>query len=148
MKVVLNKDVKNIGKKLQIVEVSEGYARNYLIPRGLASIASSKNVNEAKTKNDALNYKKKVEYEEAIKEKEILESSFIEFKHKVGEGSKLFGSITEKDIADEINNKFHLNINKKKIVIKTPIKNLGNYTVSIKLYEAVIANLKVVVVRL
>lgn len=148
MKVVLNKDIKNIGKKLQIVEVSEGYARNYLIPRGLASIASSKNVNEAKTKNDALNYKKKVEYEEAIKEKEILESSFIEFKHKVGEGSKLFGSITEKDIADEINNKFHLNINKKKIVIKTPIKNLGNYTVSIKLYEAVIANLKVVVVRL
>ena len=148
MKVVLNKDVKNIGKKLQIVEVSEGYARNYLIPRGLASIASSKNVNEAKTKNDALNYKKKVEYEEAIKEKEILESSFIEFKHKVGEGSNLFGSITEKDIADEINNKFHLNINKKKIVIKTPIKNLGNYTVSIKLYEAVIANLKVVVVRL
>ena len=148
MKVVLNKDVKNIGKKLQIVEVSEGYARNYLIPRGLASIASSKNVNEAKTKNDALNYKKKVEYEEAIKEKEILEGSFIEFKHKVGEGSKLFGSITEKDIADEINNKFHLNINKKKIVIKTPIKNLGNYTVSIKLYEAVIANLKVVVVRL
>lgn len=148
MKVVLNKDVKNIGKKLQIVEVSEGYARNYLIPRGLASIASSKNVNEAKTKNDALNYKKKVEYEEAIKEKEILESSFIEFKHKVGEGSKLFGSITEKDIADEINNKFHLNVNKKKIVIKTPIKNLGNYTVSIKLYEAVIANLKVVVVRL
>lgn len=148
MKVVLNKDVKNIGKKLQIVEVSEGYARNYLIPRGLASIASSKNVNEAKTKNDALNYKKKVEYEEAIKEKEILESSFIEFKHKVGEGSKLFGSITEKDIADEINNKFHLNINKKKIVIKTPIKNLGNYTVCIKLYEAVIANLKVVVVRL
>ena len=148
MKVVLNKDVKNIGKKLQIVEVSEGYARNYLIPRGLASIASSKNVNKEKTKNDALNYKKKVEYEEAIKEKEILESSFIEFKHKVGEGSKLFGSITEKDIADEINNKFHLNINKKKIVIKTPIKNLGNYTVSIKLYEAVIANLKVVVVRL
>lgn len=148
MKVVLNKDIKNIGKKLQIVEVSEGYARNYLIPRGLASIASSKNVNEAKTKNDALNYKKKVEYEEAIKEKEILEGSFIEFKHKVGEGSKLFGSITEKDIADEINNKFHLNINKKKIVIKTPIKNLGNYTVSIKLYEAVIANLKVVVVRL
>ncbi len=148
MKVVLNQDVKGLGKKLQIVEVSEGYARNYLIPKKMAAIADNKNINEANTKNQAAAFKKKTEFEEATKQKEIIEKSFIEFRHKVGEGSKLFGSITEKDIADEISKKFKIDINKKKIVITCPIKNLGEYTVSIKLYEGVIAKLKIVVVRL
>ena len=148
MKVVLNQDVKGLGKKLQIVEVSEGYARNYLIPKKLAAIADSKNLNEANTKSQAAAFKKKTEYEEAMKQKGIIDKSFIEFRHKVGEGSKLFGSITEKDISDEVKKKFNIEVNKKKIIINTPIKNLGNYTVSLKLYEGVIANLKIVVVRM
>ena len=146
MKVVLNQDVKGLGKKLQIVDVSEGYARNFLLPRKLAVIADNKNINEANTKNEALKFKKKTEFEDAEKQKELLEKSFIEFKHKVGDGGKLFGSVTEKEIADEIKMKFRLNIDKKKIVINVPIKQLGSYTVDIKLYEGIVAKLKIVVV--
>ena len=146
MKVVLNQDVKGLGKKLQIVDVSEGYARNFLLPRKLAVIADNKNINEANTKNEALKFKKKTESEAAEKQKELLEKSFIEFKHKVGDGGKLFGSVTEKEIADEIKMKFKLNIDKKKIVINVPIKQLGSYTVDIKLYEGIVAKLKIVVV--
>ena len=146
MKVVVNQDVKGLGKKLQIVDVSEGYARNFLLPRKLAVIADNKNINEANTKNEALKFKKKTEFEAAKKQKELLEKSFIEFKHKVGDGGKLFGSVTEKEIADEIKMKFKLNIDKKKIVINVPIKQLGSYTVDIKLYEGIVAKLKIVVV--
>ncbi len=146
MKVVLNQDVKGLGKKLQIVDVSEGYARNFLLPRKLAVIADNKNINEANTKNEALKFKKKTEFEAAEKQKGLLEKSFIEFKHKVGDGGKLFGSVTEKEIADEIKMKFKLNIDKKKIVINVPIKQLGSYTVDVKLYEGIVAKLKIVVV--
>lgn len=148
MKVVLNQDVKGLGKKLQIVEVNEGYARNFLFPRKLAVIADNKNISEANTKNAAIAYKKKTEYDAAVEIKNKIEKSFIEFRHKVGEGSKLFGSVTEKEIADEVNKKFNINVSKKKVVIETPIKNLGTYTVNIKLYEGVIADLKIVVVAL
>ena len=72
MKVVLNQDVKGLGKKLQIVDVSEGYARNFLLPRKLAVIADNKNINEANTKNEALKFKKKTEFEAAEKQKELL----------------------------------------------------------------------------
>ena len=148
MKVVLSQDVKGLGKKLQIIEVSEGYARNFLFPRKLAVVADNKNVSEANTKNAAIAYKKKTEYDAAIEIKNKIEKSFIEFRHKVGEGSRLFGSVTEKEIADEVNKKFNINVSKKKVIIKDAIKNLGTYTVSIKLYEGVIASLKIVVVAL
>ncbi len=148
MKVVLNQDIKGIGKKHQIVEVSEGYARNFLIPKKLVSIADNKALNEAKTKIEAQAFKRKTEKEAAEVDKKKLEGSYIEFRHKVGEGSKLFGSVTEKDISDEINKKFKIVVDKKKISIKEPIKNLGTYNVQVKLYEGVIADLKIVVVGL
>ena len=148
MKVVLNQDIKGIGKKLQVVDVSEGYARNYLIPRKMASIADNKNINEAKTKVDAMNFKKMTEKQEAIEIKEKIEKNYLEFKHKVGDNGKLFGSITEKEIADKINSVYGININKKKIIIKNPIKEIGSYEVNVKLYEGVIANVKIAVVRL
>ena len=125
MKVVLNQDVKGLGKKLQIVEVSEGYARNFLLPKKLASVADGKNINEAKGKIDSQKFKKKTETEEANKNKEILEKGFIEFRHKVGDGSRLYGSVTEKDIAQAIKDKFNIDVNKKKIIIKDQIKSLG-----------------------
>lgn len=146
MKVVLNQDVKGLGKKLQIVEVSEGYARNFLLPKKLASVADGKNINEAKGKIDSQKFKKKTETEEANKNKEILEKGYIEFKHKVGEGSRLYGSVTEKDIAQAIKDKFNIDVNKKKIIIKDQIKSLGTYSVNVKLYEGVIAKLKINVV--
>lgn len=146
MKVVLNQDVKGLGKKLQQIEVSEGYARNFLLPKKLAVIADNKNLNEAKGKIDAQKFKKQTELEKAKADKEILEKGYIEFKHKVGEGSKLYGSVTEKDIAEKIKEKYNLEINKKKITISDQIKNLGSYTVNVKLYEGVIAKLKISVV--
>ncbi len=148
MKVVLNQDIKGIGKKLQVVDVSEGYARNYLIPRKMASIADNKNINEAKTKVEAMNFKKMTEKQEAIEIKEKIEKNYLEFKHKVGDNGKLFGSITEKEIADKVNSVYGININKKKIIIKNPIKEIGSYEVNVKLYEGVIANVKIAVVRL
>lgn len=126
MKVVLNQDVKGVGKKLQVVEVSEGYARNFLLPKKLAVIADNKNINEAQGKISAQKYKKQTELQQANENKKIIENGFIEFKHKVGEGSKLYGSVTEKDIADKIKEKFNIEISKKKITISDPIKNLGN----------------------
>ena len=148
MKVVLNQDIKGIGKKLQVVDVSEGYARNYLIPRKMASIADNKNINEAKTKVEAMNFKKMTEKQKEIEIKEKIEKNYLEFKHKVGDNGKLFGSITEKEIADKINSVYGININKKKIIIKNPIKEIGSYEVNVKLYEGVIANVKIAVVRL
>jgi len=145
MKVILNQDVKGLGKKFETIEVSEGYARNFLLPKKIASLADNKTVNEAQGKIDSQKFKKKTELEEANGNKEKIEKGRIEFKHKVGEGSKLYGSITEKDIADKVKEKFGIEVNKKKISIDVPIKNLGTYSVKIKLYEGVIANLKVIV---
>lgn len=145
MKVVLNQDIKGIGKKLQVVEVSEGYARNFLLPKKLAVVADNKNLNEVQGKISSQKYKKQTELQQANENKKILENGFVEFRHKVGEASKLYGSVTEKDIAEKIKEKFNIEVNKKKITINNPIKNLGNYTVNVKLYEGVVAKLKVTV---
>lgn len=145
MKVVLNQDIKGIGKKLQIVNVSEGYARNYLFPKKLATLADNKSISEANTKKEALQFKKKTEYENALQQKKKIESTEIKFKHKVGEGSKLFGSVTEKEIADELNKQLDMNIQKKKISLNVSIKTVGNFSASVKLYEGVVANIKIIV---
>lgn len=145
MKVVLNQDVKGIGKKLQIVEVSEGYARNFLLPRKLANIADNKSISEANTKSEALKFKKKTEYDNAVSIKEKIENTTIKFKHKVGEGQKLFGSVTEKEIADELNKKLGLDLSKKKVTLNTSIKNVGTFNASIKVYEGVVAKVQIIV---
>ena len=148
MKVIMQKDVKTLGKKGSVVEVSEGYARNYLLPRKLASLADNKSVNEAKTKNDALLFKKQTEIKEAKQLKEKLEKGYIKFKHKIGNNGKLFGSITEKDIAEEIQKVYDVKIDKKKINLKVAIKELGSYTAEVRLYEGIIAEVKISVVSL
>ena len=145
MKVVLNQDVKGIGKKLQIVEVSEGYARNFLLPRKLANIADNKSISEANTKAEALKFKKKTEYDNAVCIKEKIENTTIKFKHKVGEGQKLFGSVTEKEIADELNKKLNLDLSKKKITLNAAIKSVGTFSANVKVYEGVVAKIQVVV---
>lgn len=145
MKVVLNQDIKGVGKKHQLVEVSEGYARNFLLPKKLASVADNKNINESKNKISSIQFKKQTELEQANELKVKIEKEVVKLKHKTGENGRLFGSVTEKEIADEINKKLEININKKKIIMKNAIKQLGAYEVSIKLYEGVIAKIKVVV---
>ncbi len=148
MKVILNQDVKGVGKKLQTVDVSEGYARNFLLPKKLASICDSKSISEAKSKNEAALFKRSEDIKEAELQKSIIEKKYIEFRHKVGENGKLFGSVTEKEIVDEIQKVYNIKIDKKKVLLKSQIKSPGTYTASIKLYEGVTADLKINVVRL
>ncbi len=146
MKVILNKDIKGIGKKLQQVEVSEGYARNYLLPKKLAVIADNKSLNEAKSKNEAIMFKKETLKTEAIQIKNKLEKGYIKFNHKIGDNGKLFGSITEKDISDEILKLYDIKIDKKKIILKNTIKEVGSYYADVKLYEGIVAKIKISVV--
>lgn len=148
MKVVLNQDIKGVGKKLQTVEVSQGYARNFLFPKNLAKPADNKSLNEAKTKIESQNFKKKVEIEEANKLKEKIEKEILKFVIKTGENGKLFGSITEKDIAEKIKEKYLVEINKKKIILKDHIKQIGGYEVSIKIYEGIVAKVKINIVEM
>lgn len=143
MKVVLNQNVKGLGKKLQIVEVSEGYARNYLLPRNIAKLADNIAINETKEKVESQKYKKQTEINEAKKLKTYIESKYIEFRCKVGANGKLFGSVTEKDISEKIKDIYNLDIDKKKISLEMPVKQLGVYIAKIKLYEGIVANLKV-----
>lgn len=146
MKVVLNKDIKGIGKKLQVVEVSEGYARNYLLPKNLAVLANNQSVSEAKTKQSSLDFKKQTKKEEAEKIKNALEGQNLVFNVKVGEGGKLFGSITSKEISEEIKNSQGYEIEKKKIEIEGGIKTAGVYVAKIKLYEGITAIQKIEII--
>lgn len=145
MKVVLNQDIKGVGKKLQVIDVSEGYARNFLLPKKLAVVADNKNMNLVQGKIDSQKFKKQTEIEAANANKKIIENGNIEFKNKVGGDNRLYGSVTEKDIADKIKEKFNIEVNKKKITVSEPIKTIGTYTANIKLYEGVVAKLKITV---
>ena len=148
MKVILNQDVKGIGKKLQTVEVSEGYARNFLIPKKLAKLADNKAVNEVKGKLDSINHKKQEDIKSSNIIKENIEKTIFTSKVKVGNNGKIFGSVTEKDISELLKEKSNISIDKKKIVIDTPIKELGTHIVSVKLSEGIVAKLKINVVKL
>ncbi len=146
MKVILNKDVKGLGKKLDKVEVNEGYARNYLLPKKIAIIADNRSEAEAISKKQAIQFKKDVERENAVSLKEKIEKTVIEFRLKLGEGGKLFGSVTNKEIKEKIQELLNIDIDKKKIELTSPIKTAGMYEANIKLYEGVVAKLKVRVV--
>ena len=148
MKVVLNQDVKSVGKKLQIVEVSEGYARNFLIPKKLAKLLDNKTMNETKGKIDSIKHKKDEDVKNSNIIKEKIEKTFIRIKVKVGSNGKIFGSVTEKDIAENIKEKLQLTVDKKKIIIEPPIKEIGEHTVKLKLAEGITAKLKISVVKL
>ena len=145
MKVVLTENVKGVGKKLDIVNVSEGYARNYLIPRNLAKPAD---IVAAMLISVKCKFKQDTDRELARKQKEEIEKITIEFKLKAAENGKLFGSVTSKEIADELNKIAKIQIDKKKITLEDVIKQTGIYTASIKLYEGIIAKLKVKIVNL
>ncbi|WAM31006.1 50S ribosomal protein L9 [Caldicellulosiruptor naganoensis] len=143
MKVVLLQDVKGLGKKDSIVEVNDGYARNYLIPRKLAVPLTEGLEKHIKEKKEAEQKKKEKELMLAKELADKLEKSFVIIKAKAGENGKLFGSITNKEIADEIKKQLGIDIDKKKIELEDPIKQIGSYEVSIRLYQGVLAKLKI-----
>ena len=146
MKVILQTDVKKVGKKGQIVEASDGYARNFLFPKKLAIPADKQNMNELSAKKASETHKKELEKQASIKIKEKLEKEVLVLKTKAGENGKTFGSITSKEISENIEKEFGDKIDKKKIVIKNSIKSLGMYTVELKLFEGVVCKLKVNVI--
>lgn len=143
MEVLLLADVKGTGKKGQIVKVSDGYGRNCLLKQGLAQIASNATKSEVKSKSEAKQFHHNQEHQEALELKAKLEKLQITMQVKTGENGKMFGSITNKEIADKLN-EMGYNIDKRKIIADT-IKQLGGYNIQVKLFEDVVAKIKVIV---
>lgn len=146
MKVILLKDVKDVGKKDDIVNASDGYARNFLFPRKLAAEATEANLHSLNLKKQAERKKKLEEIEAAQKIADSIKGKEVKLAVKCGEHGRLFGSITGKDIADAINAQLKTNIDKKKIVVDT-IRQLGTYEVEIKIYPEVSTKINATIVE-
>lgn len=132
MEVILLEDVKSLGKKGEIVKVSDGYARNYVLPKKLGVEATSKNLNELKLKKANEEKVAKQKLEEAQAFAKVLEESSVELKMKSGEGGRTFGSISSKEIAQEAKKQLNFELDKKKIILDEPIKTLGVHIVKVK----------------
>ncbi|MCL6639076.1 MAG: 50S ribosomal protein L9 [Firmicutes bacterium] len=143
MKVVLLKDVPGQGKRGDVVNVAEGYARNYLIPRGLAAVASEGKLKELSAQKEAAAQKNRRLEEDARAMAGRLKDLKVIIRTKTGEGGRLFGSVNNKDIADAIAAQHKIVLDKKKLVVKEPIKQLGTYTVTARLHPSVQAEISV-----
>ena len=136
MKVILIQDVKGKGKKGDIVNVADGYAKNFLLKNNLAKLATAEALNENKGQKDALNFKKEQELLSAKELANKISKTSIKMFVKCGENGKIFGSITSKEIADTFA-KQNIEVDKRKIILKEPIKNTGTYKLEIKLHPEV-----------
>lgn len=136
MKVMLTQDVKGQGKKDQIIEVSDGYARNFLLPKKLAVIADAKAVNEARNKEASNLHKIEVAKDEARKIADALTKTTVNIVESAGNDNRLYGAVTSKDIAERLAKDHGITVDKKKIVMTESIKTFGTYKVEIKLYGA------------
>ena len=143
MKVILLQDIKNVGKKDEIINANDGYARNFLFPKNLALEATKDNLLKLQAKKDSKAHKKNLEIEEFKKQAEIVNKLTLEIKVKAGENGKIFGGVTPKEISEELNKKHKIQIDKKKIVLKETIKNVGKFVVDIKFGDGVNAKLDV-----
>lgn len=143
MKVILLEDVQGTGKAGEVVKVSDGYARNKLIPQKLAKEATAKNIKALERENAAKAAQVKAETEEAQKIAEELKNKTLVIETKTGGNGKLFGSITNQDISDEMKKQFGMDIDKKKIQLDSPIKMVGRYKAAAKLYHGVSAVIKI-----
>ena len=143
MKVILLSDIKGVGKKDQVIEASDGYARNFLFPKKLAVEANSTNMNNLKAKQESNQYRKDVEKQEAQKIAEKLKGIMLKVRVKAGENGKIFGGVTSKEISEGLKKDYNIVIDKKKIMLADTVKTLGTITVDIKLYEGVTGKLKV-----
>ena len=138
MKVILKENIKGVGKKDEIINASDGYARNFLFPKNLAVEANAENLSKLKAKNESKEYQKEQEKEAAKKIADKMAKIQLKIQVKAGENGKIFGGVSSKEIAE--------NLDKKKIDLKETIKTLGVRTVEIKLYEGVIGKLKIDVI--
>ena len=144
MKVILNQDVKGLGKKGELVNTSDGYARNFLFPRKLASEANSQAMTELQNRENSKKHKIAVETQEAKVAAAKIEGKIIKVTAKAGQGGRLFGSVTSKEIAAEMKNQFGIDIDRRKITVND-IKAFGTYPATVKLYQGVTAEFKVAV---
>lgn len=145
MKVVLLQDLKGGGKKDEIVEVSDGYARNYLFPRGIAAPATAAAVNEVNAKNEAKQHRAEEQLEQAREQAARLDNREISLTAKAGEGGRLFGSVTAKEIAAAIEEQLGVVVDKRKIALDGDIKAFGKYEAQVKVHAGVVANITVAV---
>ena len=143
MKVILLKDVKGTGKKNEVKEVSDGYARNYLLPKKLAVPADNTNMKELNEKNKSKELKAQKEYEAAVELGKKMEELNVVIYTKAGDGGRLFGSITSKDIAEQIKKQHNIEVDKRKITLDEPIRVLGARFVDIKIHQKVTTRVRV-----
>lgn len=143
MKVILKADIKGVGKKDEVINASDGYARNFLFPKNLAVEANNSNMSKLQAKNDANQYRKDQEKEAAQEIAKKIDQITLKVKVKAGENGKIFGGVSSKEIAEDLEKQYKIKVDKKKINLKETIKMLGTQTVEIKLFEGVIGKLKV-----
>lgn len=142
MKVILQKDVKGLGKKGELVNASDGYARNFLFPKKLATQADAQNLTELRNAEESKQHKIDLEIKSANGNKQKLEGKIIKMTAKAGQNGKLFGSVTAKDIASYITKEFSVKVDKRKITVDD-IKAFGTYNAEVKLYNGIVANVKI-----
>lgn len=143
MKVILLQDVKSLGKKGELVEASDGYARNYLLPRKIAREANAQAMNEYKNAENSKNFKIATQKAQAEQQKKMLEGKKFAMTAKAGQGGRLFGSITAKQVAEEIKKQYNIVVDKRKVVLECDIKEFGTYKAEVKLYTGISANIDV-----
>lgn len=147
MKVIFLQDVKGSGKKGEVKNVADGYARNMLLPKGLAVEATSSNMNKLEGQQSSAQHKADVEKQAALDAAAKLKDQKVIIKAKAGSNDRLFGSVTAANVADAVNAAFGLNIDKKKISLSTDIKNFGSYKAVVKLYTGISESVDVEVVE-
>ncbi|MCI8388411.1 MAG: 50S ribosomal protein L9 [Clostridiales bacterium] len=143
MKVVLTQDVKTQGKKGQLIDVSDGYARNFLLPKGLAIIADNKALNEIKGREASEQHKAAVELANAKEAAAKLEGIVLKFTNQAGSDGRLYGSVTSKEIAEALKSQHNITVDKRKIQLDEPLKTFGKHTVNVKLHTEVLGKINV-----
>lgn len=141
MKVILLQDIKNVGKKDEIINANDGYARNFLFPKNLAVEATKDNLLKLQAKKDSKKHKKDLEIEEFKKQADKIKDITLEIKVKAGANGKIFGGVTAKEISEELKKQYKMEIDKKKISLKETIKNIGRFSADIKFGDGVNAKL-------
>lgn len=146
MKVILKENIKGVGKKDEVINASDGYARNFLFPKNLAVEANAENMSKLKAKQDSNSFKKTQEKEEAQRIADKLSKILLKIKVKAGANGKIFGGVSSKEIAENLEKQYQIKVDKKKIDLRDTIKTLGIFNVDIKLFEGVIGKVKVDVI--
>lgn len=143
MKVILLQDIKALGKKGELCDVSDGYARNYLMPRKLAKEANAQAMNEYKNAENSKKFKIDSQKAEAEAYKKTLEGKTFKMTAKAGQGGRLFGSITSKQVAEEIKKQYNISVDKRKVVLECDIKEYGTYKAEVKLFTGISAKIDI-----